>query len=141
MILLVSNGFGGRIMNTNEKSLALIKKEGIFSRIYNALRIVFSRQKDFDAFSLNVNTQKEYNNENYFSKSDKPTPDDNSKLLEIQEKIENLGINRNNIAELTKDLDETEIKKLITLYEEQINYYDKITENCKNKIMRVKKYI
>ena len=39
------------------------------------------------AFSLNVNTQKEYNNENYFSKSDKPTPDDNSKLLENSEKI------------------------------------------------------
>lgn len=60
-------------------------------------------------------------------------------LLKIQNEIEIKGINKKNIYELTKELNETQRNKLINLYNEQIKNYENITDDCKNRILKLRK--
>ena len=60
------------------------------------------------------------------------------KLLKIQKELVKIGINKENIVLLTKDLSEDEKQKLEDLYEMQINQLNSNIENYKNKIIKIK---
>lgn len=130
-------------MSGKEKSLTLIKNETIFLKIYNFFKNVFQKNKDnaefFSSVSNNESSNRNIDNKplNFNSFNN----DSNFKLLEIQNKIEMYGIARENVIELTKDLNENEKKSLLSLYESQIKAYDNISENCKKKIIKIKKAI
>lgn len=130
-------------MSGKEKSLTLIKNETIFLKIYNFFKNVFQKNKDnaefFSSVSNNESSNRNIDNKplNFNSFNN----DSNLKLLEIQNKIEMYGIARENVIELTKDLNENEKKSLLILYESQIKAYDNISENCKKKIIKIKKSI
>lgn len=127
-------------MSTNEKSLRIIENKGIFGRIANILKSVFNKEKNIETFSMNENVS-DSNKDNLFSKFNNQYPNTKSKLLEIQEKLEKLGINRKNVMDLTKDLTNDEKQELFNLYKEQIKSYEKSTEYCKNKIIALKNKI
>lgn len=129
-------------MSGKEKSLTLIKNETIFSKIYNLLRNTFQKNKINADFSYVMNSNQN-SNHNIDNKSLNlkgfNNGEGNSKLLDIQNKIEMYGIARENVIELTKDLNKNEKKSLIVLYESQIKAYDNISENCRKKIIKLKK--
>ena len=58
----------------------------------------------------------------------------------LQRKKE-VGINKENIALLTKDLSEVEKQKLEDLYNEQINQHKSNIENYKNRIIGIRRKI
>ena len=61
------------------------------------------------------------------------------KLLKIQKELVKMGINKENIALLTKDLSEDEKQKLEDLYEMQIKQLKSNIENYKNKIIKIRR--
>lgn len=61
------------------------------------------------------------------------------KLLKIQKELVKIGINKENIVLLTKDLSEDEKQKLEDLYEMQINQLNSNIENYKNKIIKIRR--
>ena len=65
--------------------------------------------------------------------------DSKIKLLKIQKELVKMGINKENIALLTKDLSEDEKQKLEDLYEIQINQLNSNIENYKNKIIKIRR--
>ncbi len=125
-------------MSTNEKSLKVIENKGIFAKITNLLKTLFSGNKNYESFPVNE-TIEDNNKNNFFTKFNNQTPNTKTKLLEIQEKLERNGINKKNAIELTKDLTDAEKKELFNLYEEQIKNYEKNIDYCKNKILAIKK--
>jgi len=66
---------------------------------------------------------------------------DNEKcmLLKIQEELEKIGINKENILYLTKNLTKEQKQRLEDLYKEQIKKYEIRFENYKNKIISIRK--
>ena len=74
-----------------------------------------------------------------FMKSIKIVPDkEKEMLLKIQDEIEKKGIIPDNVLELTKNLSDSQKKRLKQLYREQIEDLNYSTENYKKKILKIK---
>lgn len=124
-------------MSTNEKSLRIVEKENIFNKIKNIFKSIFCKENNTGTSLVNENVTGD--ERNFFAKFSSQFSNSKTKLLEIQDKLEKLGINRKNVIELTKDLTDDEKKELFDLYKVQINSYEKNTEKCKDKILKIKK--
>lgn len=123
-------------MSTNEKSLRIVEKGNIFNKIKNIFKSIFCKENNTGTFLVNENVTGD--ERNFFAKFSSQFSNSKTKLLEIQDKLEKLGINRKNVIELTKDLTDDEKKELFDLYKVQINSYEKNTEKCKDKILKIK---
>ena len=64
---------------------------------------------------------------------------DKKYLLKIQKELEKMGTNKKNVYLLTKGLSETQKKKLVELYREQINALNASINNYKGKILKIRK--
>ena len=64
---------------------------------------------------------------------------DKAILLNIQEKLEITGINKENVYLLTKNLSETQKKKLLELYRNQISSLNNNINIYKEKIIKIRK--
>lgn len=77
-----------------------------------------------------------------FMESIKIVPDkEKEMLLKIQDEIEKKGITPENVIELTKNLSDSQKKRLKQLYKEQIEDLNYSTENYKKKILKIKSNI
>lgn len=127
------------MINSNEKSLQVIEKEGIFVKIINFFKKILVKDKASYIVSNN-DTNRNQDNKNSFYKSIKLDEDpDIAKLLKIQDELERRGINVKNAFELTKDLSEEQKQKLETLYTDQIRDFELSIQNYKNKIISIRK--
>lgn len=126
-------------MNTNETSLQVVGNYGILKKIISFFkRITNKKETNYSYFSVNgKNNSMKSNN---FLNSIKYTEDpDKQDLLKIQEELEKMGINKKNAFLLTKDLSEIQKKKLLDLYKEQIDSLNTNINNCKGKIIKIRK--
>ena len=62
-------------------------------------------------------------------------------LLNIQEELERIGINRKDLQELTKSLSKEQKQRLEDLYKEQIKKLEEDIKNEKNKIIEIRQKI
>lgn len=129
-------------MNSNEKSLVVVK-EGIFKKIVSFFNKVFHKEDVIQEKSIyneqikNISTNE---NQKEFIQSVKFEEDsDKVMLLKLQDKIEETGINKENVYNLTKDLTEEQKEKLKELYQTQIKEYEINIENYKRKILNIKR--
>ncbi len=75
-----------------------------------------------------------------FKESIKIVPDkEKEMLLKIQDEIEKKGITLENVIELTKNLSDSQKKRLKQLYSKQIEDLNESTDNYKKKILNIKK--
>ena len=126
-------------MNTNETSLQVIGNNGILRKIINFFKKI-GMQNNNMYFSNNVTDNKEENNN--FRKSLKISEDPEKRmLLEIQKKIEKDGINPTNVYFLTKDLNNVQRKNLLELYQMQINNLNTNINDCRKRIINIRKNI
>ncbi len=127
-------------MISNEKSLVVVK-EGIFKKIVSFFRKIFNKKEIIEEKIIPEEVQITKNeNKKEFTESIKFEEDpDKVMLLKLQDKIEETGINKENVYNLTKDLTEEQKEKLKELYQTQIKEYEISIENCKRKILRIKK--
>lgn len=127
-------------MNSNEKSLQVIEKKGIFVKIIDFFKKILTKDKSNYIVSNDDIKSNQHNNKNSFLKSIKLNEDsDTAKLLKIQYELEKRGINEKNAFELTKDLSEEQKQKLETLYKDQIKEFELSLQNYKNKIISIRK--
>lgn len=124
--------------NSNEKSLLVIEKKGIFIKIINFFKKILG--KDNTSYIVpNNDISNEPSDKNLFLESIKfQEAPDTVKLLKIQNELEKRGINAQNAFELTKDLSEEEKQKLETLYKDQIKELELSLEEHKNKIISLR---
>ena len=74
-----------------------------------------------------------------FVESIKIVPDkEKEMLLKIQDEIEKKGITPENVIELTKNLSDSQKKRIKQLYKEQIEDLNYSTEIYKKKILKIK---
>ena len=74
-----------------------------------------------------------------FMESIKIVPDkEKEMLLKIQDEIEKKGIKPENVLELTKNLSDSQKKRLKQLYIDQIEGLNESIENYKKKILKIK---
>ena len=74
-----------------------------------------------------------------FMESIKIVPDkEKEMLLKIQDEIEKKGITPENVLELTKNLSDSQKKRLKQLYIDQIEGLNESIENYKKKILKIK---
>ncbi len=126
-------------MNTNETSLQVIGNNGILRKIINFFKKI-GMQNNNMYFSNNVTDNKEENNN--FRNSLKISEDPEKRmLLEIQKKIEKDGINPTNVYFLTKDLNNVQRKNLLELYQMQINNLNTNINDCRKRIINIRKNI
>lgn len=126
-------------MNTNETSLQVIGNNGILRKIINFFKKI-GMQNNNMYFSNNVTDNKEENNN--FRKSLKISEDPEKRmLLEIQKKIEKDGINPTNVYFFTKDLNNVQRKNLLDLYQMQINNLNTNINDCRKRIINIRKNI
>lgn len=117
--------------NSNETSLQVVNNNGILKKIVNFIKSFFYK---------NENSYISVNDKNRFFKSIKFEEDpDKAILLKIQDEIEERGIKKENVLELTKRLTEEQKQKLLILYKEQINKYETSIENHKRNILAIRK--
>lgn len=127
------------MMNSNEKSLQVIEKKGIFIKIINFFKKILGKDKA-NCIVTNNDISNEQNSKDSFLETIKCEEDpDIVKLLKIQDELEKRGINEQNAIELTKDLSEEQKQKLETLYKAQIKELDLSLEKNKNKILAIRK--
>lgn len=127
------------MMNSNEKSLQVIEKKGIFVKIINFFKKILGKDKA-SCIVTNNDISNEQNSKDSFLETIKCEEDpDIVKLLKIQDELEKRGINVQNAIELTKDLSEEQKQKLETLYKAQIKELDLSLEKNKNKILAIRK--
>lgn len=117
--------------NSNETSLQVVNNNGILKKIVNFIKSFFYK---------NESSYISVNDKNGFFKSIKFEEDpDKAILLRIQDEIEERGIKKENVLELTKRLTEEQKQKLLILYKEQINKYETSIENHKRNILAIRK--
>ena len=93
--------------------------------------------KNFNLFSDNQDNSLKSNNFLNYIKYNEDS--DKAILLKIQEKLEITGINKENVYLLTKDLSETQKKKLLELYRNQISSLNNNINIYKEKIIKIRK--
>ncbi len=117
-----------------DKSL-IVKKEGIFYKIFNFLKKIFSKKVDKtenkNFIETNYETKMEFDNQ--ISKI--------SKFTEVQRKLILNGINFENLQELIKDFSIEEKEELKKLYIDQNLTLKSEIKAYKNKIMVIKSKI
>lgn len=124
--------------NTNETSLQIINNKGFLTKIVNFFKNLFAQSNLTQDYS-NSNISNEEKNNKSFMKSIKYEEDEEKlKLLKIQEELEQKGISKKNIFNLTRGLSENQKQKLEDLYKVQIRELELSTENCKNKIISMR---
>ncbi len=121
---------------SKETSLQVISNTGILKKIVSFIIKIFHIKN----IGFSNNDNKALNDKNSFLKSIKFQEDpDKAMLLKLQDDLEKNGINAENAYNLTKDLSETQKRKLLDLYKEQIKMYEASIKNHKNKILAIKK--
>ncbi len=125
---------------TNEKSLQLTTKSGIFSKFVRFIKRLFN----INNINYMKNSREENNlaTINSFLKDIKFEKDpENEILLNIQDELEKVGINKENAYKITKNLSDEQKIKLLNLYKEQIKIYEQRIEDHKNRIIAIRKKI
>lgn len=121
--------------NTQEKNLIEKNEKGIFSKIKNFFKNLFSKkdnQKLANEDSKENTTQQKDNND--FKNYIKMTQDEETKLLDIQARYRRGEIGQN-------DLTDEQIDALCNLYDKQIADLKKAIENTKKQIEQYDKKI
>lgn len=124
---------------TNETSLQVIENKGFLVRIVNFFKNLFGQNNPILSPSHNEEPNIEKNNKSFLNEIKFEEDPDKQKLLKIQEELEQRGISKKNIFNLTKDLSENQKQKLEDLYKTQIREIEQSTENYKNKIISMRK--
>ncbi len=126
-------------MNTNETSLQVVGNYGILKRIINFFKRITNKKETNYAFFSDIQNSNDLKANNFLNSIKYTEDPDKKKLLKIQEELEKIGINKKNAFLLTKDLSEIQKKKLLDLYEEQINSLNTNINNYKGKIIKIRK--
>lgn len=126
--------------NTNETSLQIINNKGFLAKIVNFLKNLFVQGDLIQDYS-NINSREEKNNKSFINNIKFEEDKEKVKLLKIQEELEQKGISKKNIFNLTKGLSESQKQKLEDLYKIQIKELEISTENYKNRIISMRKNI
>lgn len=126
-------------MNSRDTSFEIPNNYGILSKIIKFIKNIF--KKDNIKYISAGNSENNSNrNDNSFFKSIRFEEDPEKKmLLKIQDDLEKMGIDRENVYKLTKDLTDDQKIKLEGLYREQIKAYQTSINNYKNKIINMRK--
>ena len=129
--------------NTDNFGL-IVKKESLFSKIYNFFSNKFFRFKK-NKFKKNEVEELNYIEQIAEQKIEKENISKNLeidttwlKLKNIQEQLNQIGINEENVKELLKDLTVEEKEKLKNMYIEQNARLEQEIENYKRKIIAIK---
>ena len=117
--------------NTQEKNLIEKEKVSLFGKIKNFFKNLFGKNKKEEVVEESI-VEKENNNE--FKESIKMTEDEETKLLELQERYRRGEIGPN-------DLTEEQIDALCELYDKQIDELNKSIKIKEEKIAEHKKRI
>ena len=126
-------------MNNNETSLQVITDDGILKKIIKFFKKLINKKEVKHTLDsvIQKNDDSEINN---FRSTIKYTEDpDRNKLIKIQEELERIGINKKNAFLLTKELSEIQKKKLLELYNEQIDSLNTSINNYKAQIVKIRK--
>ena len=130
---------GRNKMNTEETSLQMITNDGILRKIVKFFKKILVKSDNmYFSNYLTDDTKKRSGFRNTLKFSEDP---EKRMLLELQEKIEQNGINEQNVYYLTKDLDELQRKKLLDLYKVQIDSLKTDIKGYKSKILKIRKNI
>lgn len=127
------------MINSNEKSLQVIEKKGIFIKIINFFKRILDKNKASYILPNNDIGNGQNNKNSFFELIKFGEDTDTVKLLKIQDELEKRGINAQNVFELTKDLSKEQKQKLEILYKEQIKELELSLEKHKNKIISIRK--
>ena len=92
------------MINSNEKSLQVIEKKGIFIKIINFFKRILDKNKASYILPNNDIGNGQNNKNSFFELIKFGEDPDTVKLLKIQDELEKRGINAQNVFELTKDL-------------------------------------
>lgn len=125
--------------NTNETSLQIINNKGFLNKIVNFFKNLFVQGNLIQDYSNSNISREEKNNKSFMNNIKFEEDKEKLKLLKIQEELEQKGISKKNIFNLTKGLSENQKKKLEDLYKIQIRELELSTENYKNKIISMRK--
>lgn len=120
--------------NSVETNLQVVQNKGLFAKIASFFRKIFSKDKTRDISQGDI----EYKNTNkpvFDLVNDESGDTDITKLLKIQNELERIGINKENVYRLTKDLTAEQKRKLELLYENQIKKLETSIDSYKNKII------
>lgn len=127
-------------MITKEKSLQTINNRGFWTKFINAFKRMFSKEKNVECITLN-NNGGSVSTGNVFAQYSQQQDPDMEMLLEIQKELEKVGINKENVFELTKNLSEGQKQKLEMLYASQISELKINIEKYRNRIVKIKQKI
>lgn len=116
----------------DEKGL-VVKKENIFTRVSNFFRNLFFKKNKVQCNS-EVELQKITKNKNDFNDKISGV----SKLLELQKRLTDSGINEENLREILIDLSFEDKEKLKQLYIDQNESLKAEIKSYKNKIIAIK---
>lgn len=125
--------------NTNETSLQIINNKGFLNKIVNFFKNLFVQGNLIQDYSNSNISREEKNNKSFMNNIKFEEDKEKLKLLKIQEELEQKGISKKNIFNLTKGLSENQKQKLEDLYKIQIRELELSTENYKNKIISMRK--
>ncbi len=128
-------------MIAKEKSLKTINKIGFWTKFINVFKKIFSKEKNGECITLNNNNVGNMSNEDVFARFSQQQDPDMEMLLNIQKELEKIGINKENVFELTKNLSEGQKQKLEKLYASQISELKTNIEKYRNRIVKIKQKI
>lgn len=121
-------------------NLPAIKKISFFEKIKNKIKLFFGIKQEEQ--KQEVEQIKQVINKTNFKEEIKFQEDlEKKKLLEIQKKLEDGGMNLELASKLTKDLTSEEKFRLLELYKTQINDLEVSLKNYKRKILEIRKKV
>lgn len=123
--------------NSNETNL-IVKKDNLFTKIRSFFLGIFNKNKIQETKEEDNNTEEVQMSEKDLFEARIKVPEENTKLLQIQNAIKKEGITEENIERVTEDLNISELEKLAQLYENQNEQLKENIEMYKNKILVVK---
>lgn len=127
------------MVDTNETSLQVIKRNSFFYKIVEFVKNIFRKKNIEYAINTNLNKSSSDKKQEFFNNLRNQQDPDRDLLLKIQNELEKRGINKENAKLLTKDLSSEQKAKLENLYINQITDYEKSIDNYKSKIVEIRK--
>ncbi len=122
-------------MNIDENSIQVSENYGIVKFLK---KITNKKEVNYNVLS-NFQSNNNLKSSNFLNSIKYEEDPDKKNLFKIQEKLERIGISKENVFLLTKDLSVTQKKKLLELYKEQINSLNSSVNNYKSKIIKIRK--
>lgn len=124
--------------NLVETNLQVVQGKGVFAKIRSFFRKIFGKNKIIDNVSQSNFEYKNADKSAFDLVDDEASDTDITKLLKIQNELERVGINKENVYRLTRDLTEEQKRKLELLYENQIKKLETSIDSYKNKIVLIR---